>query len=141
MELLRSKPLGKSWEQDVIEAPSMVKMGGTYVLFYSGGFFGWPPEARLSPYAMGYATCASPTGPCTDRPEPILFSRSGAAGCISGPGHQAIFQVGSRFFVAYHAWSVTPGCRPLDPIRWLYISPMAWRDGKPVIGPTVRAPQ
>jgi beta-xylosidase len=138
VELLRSKPLGKSWEQDVIEAPSMVKLGGTYVLFFSGGFFGWPPDAPLSPYAMGYATCASPMGPCTDRPEPILFSRSGAAGCISGPGHQAVFQVGNRLFLAYHAWSVTPGCRPLDPIRWLYISPMAWRDGKPVIGPTVR---
>jgi beta-xylosidase len=138
VELLRSKPLGKSWEQDVIEAPSMVRMGGTYVLFFSGGFFGWPPDAPLSPYAIGYATCASPMGPCTDSPQPILFSRSGAAGCISGPGHQAIFQVGPRYFLAYHGWSVGPGCRPLDPIRWLYISPLGWREGKPVIGPTLR---
>lgn len=139
-QLLRSKPLGKSWEQDVIEAPSMVKMGGNYVLFFSGGFFGWPPDAPLSPYAIGYATCASPTGPCTEKEEPILFSRSGKAGCISGPGHQAVFQVGTRTFLAYHAWSVTPGCRPLDPIRWLYISPLGW-DGKPVIGPTIRLPK
>jgi beta-xylosidase len=138
VELLRSKPLGKSWEQDVIEAPSMVRMGDTYVLFFSGGYFGWPRESRLSPYAIGYAICISATGPCTERPEPILFSRSGAAGCISGPGHQAVFQVRTRWFLAYHGWSVTPSCRPLDPIRWLYISPMAWRDGKPVIGPTVR---
>jgi beta-xylosidase len=136
--LLRSRPLGKSWEQDVIEAPSMVKMGGTYVLFFSGGYFGWPPDAPLSPYAIGYATCSSATGPCTENDQPILFSRSGNAGCISGPGHQAVFQVGARYFLAYHAWSVTPGCRPLDPIRWLYISPLGWRDGKPVIGPTIR---
>ncbi|MEA3002558.1 MAG: hypothetical protein QOH81_1346 [Sphingomonadales bacterium] len=136
VELLRSKSNG--WEEDVIEAPSMVKMGGTYVLFFSGGYYGWPPEARLSPYAIGYATCASPTGPCSEAAEPILFSRSGSAGCISGPGHQAVFNVGARYFLAYHGWSVTPGCRPLDPFRWLYISPLGWRDGKPVIGPTLR---
>ncbi len=136
VELLRSNP--KNWELDVIEAPSMVKMDGNYVLFFSAGYFGWPENERLSPYSMGYATCTGPTGPCTKAPEPLLFSRMGNAGCISGPGHQAPFQVGTRWFLAYHAWSVNPGCRPLDPIRWLYISPMAWRDGKPVIGPTIR---
>jgi beta-xylosidase len=138
VELLRSN--SKNWELDVIEAPSMVKMAGNYVLFFSAGYFGWPENERLSPYAIGYATCASPTGPCTKAEQPLLFSRMGDAGCVSGPGHQAVFQVGPRWFLAYHGWAVTPGCRPLDPIRWLYISPMAWRDGKPVIGPTIRPP-
>jgi beta-xylosidase len=127
------------WENGVVEAPSMVRHDGRYYLFYSASYFGWNADQRLSPYAMGYATCAGPVGPCTDAPEnPILHSFSGKEGCISGPGHQAVFEAAGRSFIAFHAWAATPGCRPLDPDRYLYVSPLIWKDGKPAIGVSLR---
>jgi beta-xylosidase len=136
VELLRSNR--KNWEQDVVEAPSMTRIDNQYVLFFSGGYYGWPKEERLSPYAIGYATCTSATGPCNAAKDPILYSFSGALGCLSGPGHQAIFEVGARRFIAFHAWSVTPGCHPLDQTRYLYVAPLIWKDGKPAVGESLR---
>ena len=130
-----------AWEMRVVEAPTMVRSPTGYVLFYSGGFFGWNADDRLSPYAMGYATCAGPLGPCTDSPDnPILHSYNDrAAGCLSGPGHQSVFQVGGRSFIAFHAWSANSGCRKVDDKRFLYVAPLGWKDGKPQIAPSLRA--
>ena len=132
----------KPWEQRLVEAPTMVITPTGYQLFYSGGYFGWNDDQRISPYAMGYATCASPLGPCTPSPDnPILHSfNDREAGCISGPGHQSIFAVGSRYFIAFHAWAATRGCRKADDKRFLYVAPLSWKAGKPVIGVSLRAP-
>jgi len=131
----------KDWEQRLIEAPTMVHAPNGYQLFYSGGYFGWNDDQRISPYAMGYATCSSPMGPCTpSRDNPILHSfNDKEAGCISGPGHQSIFTVGQRSFIAFHAWAATKGCRKADDKRFLYVAPLSWKDGKPVIGNSMRA--
>jgi beta-xylosidase len=129
------------WEDRVVEAPTMVRPPAGYELFFSGGFFGWnPEEGGLSPYAMGYANCAGPLGPCTAAPEnPILHSfNDRAAGCLSGPGHQSIFEVGTRTFISFHAWESSSGCRKKDDNRYLYIAPVFWKDGKPQIGPSLR---
>ena len=132
----------KPWEQKLIESPTMVRAPTGYQLFYSGGFFGWNDDQRLSPYAMGYATCAGPMGPCVPSPaNPILHSfNDRQSGCISGPGHQSIFTVGTRHFIAFHAWAVTKGCRKADNKRFLYVAPLSWKAGKPVIGVSLRAP-
>jgi len=129
------------WKDRVVEAPTMIRAPGGLQMFYSAGFFGWnPEEGGLSPYAMGYATCAGPLGPCRDAPEnPILHSfKDREAGCISGPGHQSTFQVGSRTFLAFHAWAATPACHKLEDERYLYIAPLFWKDGKPQIGVSLR---
>lgn len=128
------------WKGRVIEAPTMVKSPGGYQMFYSSGYFGWNAEDRLSPYAMGYANCTAPLGPCTDAPEnPILHSfNERQAGCISGPGHQSIFQARGRSFISFHAWAATSGCRKLEDERYLYIAPLFWKDGKPQIAPSLR---
>lgn len=131
----------QAWEDRVVEAPTMVRSPVGYELFFSGGFFGWnPEEGGLSPYAMGYASCAGPLGPCTAaRENPILHSfRDREAGCLSGPGHQSIFAVGARTFISFHAWQATSGCRKQDDRRYLYVAPLFWRDGKPQIGPSLR---
>jgi beta-xylosidase len=131
----------QGWEERVVEAPTMVRSPAGYRLFYSGGFFGWnPEEGGLSPYAMGYANCAGPLGPCKPAPEnPILHSfNDREAGCLSGPGHQSIFEVGTRTFVTFHAWQATSGCRKQDDRRYLYVAPLFWKDGKPQIGPSLR---
>ena len=131
----------KPWEQKLVEAPTMVIAPTGYQLFYSGGYFGWNDDQNISPYAMGYATCATPLGPCTPSPDnPILHSfKDREAGCISGPGHQSIFTVGARHFIAFHAWAATKGCRKADDKRLLYIAPLSWKGDKPVIGVSLRA--
>lgn len=132
----------RPWEQKLVESPTMVRAPTGYQLFYSGGYFGWNDDQRLSPYAMGYATCAGPLGPCVPSPSnPILNSfNDRQAGCISGPGHQSIFTVGKRTFLAFHAWATTKGCRKAADKRFLYVAPLSWKDGKPVIGESLRAP-
>jgi beta-xylosidase len=128
------------WEGWVIEAPTMVRTDSGYALLYSGNDYAWQDNQRLSAYAIGYASCQSPMGPCTDAPaNPILHSfNERDAGCLSGPGHQTVFQVGTRSFLAFHAWAATPGCRKTDARRYLYISPLAWRDGAPVVAVSLR---
>jgi beta-xylosidase len=130
----------KSWEQRLVEAPTMVRTPAGYQLFFSAAYFGWNEGQDLSPYAMGYATCAGPLGPCKKSPDsPILHSfNDRQAGCISGPGHQSIFRVGARTFISFHAWAATSGCRKADDKRYLYVAPIFWKDGKPQIGMSLR---
>lgn len=131
----------QAWEERVVEAPTMVRSPIGYELFFSGGFFGWnPEEGGLSPYAMGYASCAGPLGPCNAaRENPILHSfYDREAGCLSGPGHQSIFAVGARSFMSFHAWEASSGCRKVDDRRYLYVAPIFWKDGKPQIAPSLR---
>nr|MDQ3293334.1 glycoside hydrolase family 43 protein [Actinomycetota bacterium] len=56
VELLRTSA---PWEGNVIENPSMVRAGGRLLLFYSGNEWASPH------YAIGYAACQGPQGPCT----------------------------------------------------------------------------
>jgi beta-xylosidase len=129
----------KEWENKLVEAPTMVLTPAGYRLLFSAAFYGWNTE-RLSPYATGYATCDGPLGPCKDAPEnPILHSFNDRdAGCLSGPGHTSVFQAAGRSFMTFHAWAATKGCRKADDKRYLYIVPLKWQDGKPVIGISVR---
>lgn len=129
------------WEAGVIEAPSMVLTPAGHTMFYSAGPFYWDDKQPFSPYAMGYAACAGPLGPCRDAgASPILYGYSDArrTGCLSGPGHQHIFQAKGGTFIAFHAWSTTPGCRPNKDARHLYIAPFGWERGQPVIAPSLR---
>jgi beta-xylosidase len=127
------------WEGDVIEAPTMVRTPAGYELFFSANDYGWQPDQRASAYATGYAICRGPMGPCTDAPDnPILYSRIGANGCLSGPGGQAIFQSGNATYIAFHAWEATPGCRRMDDYRFLYVAPLTWSGTSPQIGESLR---
>jgi beta-xylosidase len=128
------------WEMKLVEAPAMVRAPTGLQMFYSAAYYGWDEKSRLSPYATGYATCAGPLGPCTDAPDnPILYSfNDKQAGCVSGPGHPSIFQVGAHKVIAFHAWAATGGCRKAKDERWLYLAPIVWKDGKPVIARSLR---
>jgi len=130
----------KPWEAHVIESPTMVRRGAGYIMFFSANHFGWEPDQRLSPYAMGYARCKGPMGPCTDAPNnPILYSyNDAAAGCLSGPGHQALFEAGGRQFIVFHAHGARAGCRNANKGRFMYIAPLNWRGEEPQIGISLR---
>ena len=130
-----------AWEAHVIEAPTMVRHDDRYFMFFSANHYGWETHQRLSPYAMGYAECKGPMGPCTDfTKNPILNSYNDKkAGCLSGPGHQSVFDGGERQFLSFHAWAATAGCRKFDNKRYLFIAPLLWEKGEPQIGVSLRA--
>lgn len=130
----------KPWEAHVIESPTMVRHGDGYVMFFSANHFGWEADQRLSPYAMGYARCTGPMGPCVDAAEnPILYSYNDrSTGCLSGPGHQALFEAGGRSFIVFHAHAANSACRNADKGRYMYIAPLLWDGTTPKIGVSLR---
>jgi len=114
------------WEASVVEGPMLRKDDGRYYLFYSGNVYSG------AGYAVGYATCASPLGPCQGAPEnPILKTTCDA----HGPGHNALIDDGAgRTWIVYHAWDAAYAKRQL------WIDRLDWTDGKPVVeGPTCKA--
>jgi beta-xylosidase len=130
----------QKWEAHVIESPTMVRQGKSYIMFFSAHHFGWEPQDRLSPYAMGFARCQGPMGPCKDAPNnPILYSYNDpAAGCLSGPGHQALFEAAGRQFIVFHAHAARGGCRNANKGRYMYIAPLMWKGDEPQIGVSLR---
>ena len=88
----------RAWESGVIEGPSMTFVDGRWVLLYSGNHWGEPD------YAVGYATCDSPMGPCAKpaRQHRGLVGRSP----VSGPGGAEFFHaLDGSIGVAYAGWS------------------------------------
>ncbi len=126
----------KQWEGTVVEAPTMLKRDGKYYLFYSANSY-----AGIE-YAVGYATCESATGPCTDAPEnPILKSQmQKPPDMVVGPGHQAIIQVDGQDWLVYHVWEILPEGRRGDR-RLMYMNRLDWQGGKPVVVGPLTGPQ
>ncbi len=88
----------RSWEGEIVEAPSMAVHDGRYYLFYSANWY------ASSEYAIGYATCESPTGGCTKVTLGAPFLAS--TGAMLGPGGQELFTgTDGALWMAYHAWT------------------------------------
>lgn len=125
---------GQGWEGDNIEAPYMVKHAGAYFLFFSGNHF------DSASYAVGYATCRGPLGPCTQAANnPILQYRSG--GCdAEGPGGETIVtDDAGKTWMFYHAWLGDNTEIATGGTRALFLDALEWNNGKPsVAGPTCK---
>lgn len=123
------------WHGGVVEAPTMWKREGNYYLFYSANSYAG--EA----YAVGYATCESPMGPCTDAEEnPILASDMESQPLVVGPGHQTIIQDNAGVtWLVYHVWQVSGGAR--TDTRQMWMDRLEWVDGKPVVQGATREAQ
>jgi len=118
----------KPWQGHVIEAPQMIRHDGRYVLFYSGNAF------DTDAYAVGYAACDTPMGPCRDAPENPILKTVPAA---HGPGHCYVIEgPDGKTWMLYHAWP--PGAIGSEvPGRLLWLDRVDWVDGRPVVhGPT-----
>jgi beta-xylosidase len=98
------------WEGNVIENPSMVRVGGRTYLFYSANRY------TTAAYATGYAICAGPTGPCRRGSSAPLLATGDS---VSGPGGPAAFlDAAGGLRLAYAAWDIgrvgyptSTGCR------------------------------
>lgn len=86
----------RSWEAGVIEGPSMTLTGDGWTLLYSGN--AWTGAA----YAVGFATCAGPLGPCT---KPAHNEVLGSNARYGGPGGPEWFvDAGGALSVSFAAW-------------------------------------
>lgn len=116
------------WEIPLIENPAMVRQDSVYHLFYSGNW--WESHE----YAVGYAACDGPMGPCRKPLTEPIFTFTPEA---MGPGGQALFtDAGGTLWMAYHAWT-GPDVGYPGGVRSLRIDPVRFQDGRPIItGPT-----
>lgn len=118
------------WEGAVVEAPTMFKYEDGYYLFYSGNSY-----AGFE-YAIGYAVCQSPAGPCEEANENPILQSSREPPLVVGPGHQDVIQIGDQTWIVYHAWEVSSAGMRTDR-RFMWMDRIHWEDGRPVVlGPT-----
>ncbi|RKS80063.1 carbohydrate-binding protein with CBM35 doain [Motilibacter peucedani] len=109
------------WEGAVNEAPSLVKHGSTYYLFYSANdFYG-------GNYRTGYATATSLTGPYT-KSKTELMTSDRFQGDVRGPGGEDVItrRDGSTAIV-YHGWD------PTYTYRAMYVSDLDWTASGPKV--------
>jgi beta-xylosidase len=113
------------WEAGIVEAPTMLAAGGRYFLFYSGN--AWD----TADYAIGYAVCTSPMGPCVKPTASPWLTGSPTA---QGPGSPSVFldEKGDTW-LAFHSWvggkvGYPGGARNLFVVRFA-ITPQ----GRPVL--------
>jgi hypothetical protein len=115
------------WQAGDIEGPSMIEQGGTYYLFYGAN------EYFSAQYAIGYATCASPLGPCSDsRDNPVLVSSAG----MSGPGGPSLFDGPEGLEMAFSAWPGAVGYGS-GGYRAMYTATVTFEVGVPRFNPAV----
>ncbi|MBL8267352.1 glycoside hydrolase family 43 protein [Steroidobacter sp.] len=121
------------WEGKVIEAPTMLERDGAYYLFYSANAY------DKADYAVGYARCDGPLGPCKDAStQPMLRTPAKSVNWF-GPGHQSILRVRGRLVMAYHAWNVLPDGQR-DRCRAMHIDELKWTAaGEPFVEPVTGA--
>ena len=110
----------QAWQSGIVEGPDMVETQtpngsnppiDTYYLFYSGS------DEGASTYAIGWASCAGPSGPCTDESTtwPLLTTSPG----LSGPGGPDVYAVGTQLVMALAGWQgstigyLSCGIRPM----------------------------
>jgi Glycosyl hydrolases family 43 len=94
IELIRAD---QDWEGDIVEAPSMIQHDQTWYLFYSGN------DWNSTQYAVGWARCDTPTGPCVKlESQPLIATDSNRAG---PGGAQAIGATTTGIGLLFHAWT------------------------------------
>jgi hypothetical protein len=117
----------ESWQSGVIEGPDMVYVSGGFYLFYAGGPWG------TTTYALGWASCAGPSGPCTDQSSsPLLTSAPG----MSGPGGPGVFTLPSgQLVMAFAAWQGNTIGYLSCGIRPMYLADLSFSGGTPTLSP------
>ena len=119
----------QAWQGGVIEAPAMVRDHSVYYLFFSANHYDSPG------YAIGYAVCASPSGPCAQPSDrPVLRS----SGTVIGPGGGEFFRgPGHQLLMCYSAG--TSGAGPTGGPRAMWLTPVTFAGGVPAFpAPTAR---
>ena len=125
----------QAWEGNLVEAPTLWRHENRYYLFFSANSYAGPE------YAVGYAVCDTPLGPCQKAPENPILKSDMTPPLVIGPGHQSlIVDDAGQTWLVYHAWEVTSaGLRGGRRLMWL--DKLEWVDGKPKIQGPSTGPQ
>lgn len=111
----------RPWEGKVVEAPTLVKRAGRYVLFYSADFYG------EDAYKTGYALASRLNGPYTKAEAPLMSTES-FAGAVHSPGGQDVVTgPDGRDRIVFH------GRRALGSPRAMYVAGLGFENGRPVV--------
>ena len=109
----------RPWEGELVEAPTLVRHGPSYVLFYSANFYGGED------YATGYAVADRLTGPYRKGDEPFLTTDTTG---ITGPGGQDVVTgPDGEDRIVVHGWD------PAVVYRGMYVLRLRWQDDRPVV--------
>lgn len=115
--LTRLLAVDQPWQGRTIEGPTMSKFRGHFFLLYAGNTY------TTRRYAIGYATCRTPYGPCTDNPANPLIATSGT---MRGPGSPAFFTTPRGVHkIVFAAWY-----RTVKSIRAMYQARLTMRNGR-----------
>lgn len=118
-QLVMSKDSVNHPWQNTVDNPQMVVVDGARYLFFSGGDF------ESDRYAVGYAVCDGPAGPCRQPGvDPILSSY----GTVAGPAGGTVFDDGAGgWWLSYHAWTTACTSYSCGSARRLYVAALSFR--------------
>ncbi|MFJ3666953.1 family 43 glycosylhydrolase [Streptomyces sp. NPDC090106] len=109
----------RSWEGGLVEAPTLVKRSGHYVLLYSANAYDG------GAYATGYAVSRNLTGPYVKASRPLMTTDT-FSDAVRGPGGQDVVTgPDGRDRILFHGWS--------DRGRVMHLADLGWADGLPVV--------
>jgi beta-xylosidase len=95
----------ESWEGILVEAPTMIKRGDKYHLFYSAN------DYYSEFYAVGHASSESLFGPFIKSQGPLL-STAGLGNKVIGPGGQDLFEKSpGNWEIFFHGWNISKSAR------------------------------
>ncbi len=109
-----------AWEGALVEAPTLWKHDGTYVLMYSAN------DYSGERYAIGYATAPSIEGPYTKSESPLLSTESSNGRFIGPGGQDVVTGPDGKDWLVFHDWDEAISYRGMNAV------PLEWKDGKPV---------
>jgi len=121
---------GGMYDWYTLEGPFVVKRGGRYWCFYSGG--SW----KTYGYGVSSAVADSPLGPFTEAASDRPTVLRGVPGLVVGPGHNSIVRgPDGADWIVYHAWD-----RALEKRR-MCIDRLSWTPDGPVTAAPTTSPQ
>lgn len=112
-----------------LEGPFVVKRGGRYYCFYSGG--AWTNRS----YGVSYAVADHPLGPWSEPSATAPTLLRTVVGHVIGPGHNSVVRgPNGEDYLIYHAWDVAHTGRRMcvDRLTWTPRGPTA---NGPTFGP------
>jgi arabinan endo-1,5-alpha-L-arabinosidase len=109
------------FEGNLVEAPTLWKRGGVYVLFYSANSY-----AGTS-YVSSYARATDIFGPYTKAVDPLMTTET-FGGTVRGPGGQDVVTgPGGSDRIVFHGWN------PSFTYRAMYSQALGWANDYPVV--------
>lgn len=111
------------WEKGVNEAPTLVKHGKKYVLFYSG-----ESTFNKDQYKTGYATSDKLLGPYVKATKPLLTTALTNGDALGPGGEDVITGSDKKDYIVFHGWD------KVYKKRMLFVNRLEWKDDTPVLG-------